>query len=223
MTSTRARLSRSRSRMGSGPKEENSGEKTAVHFSVPSAATYCSRCRPSRDITRSPLPMPSPTRTLAKRLVASRSCSYVVSLTAPPSATIRSATAPPRPSATCRSTASWAMLSPRPPGRPASSRAGGVPTEGTAYGVVRRQVRRGRGYRLPDGPGVDTHSASLAVPPVFAPGGARLTGSKVTNRRVDLPAASGPARTVRHSGPMTLSAPVVRVYVDKGRRDLEAR
>lgn len=42
--------------MGSGPKTEKSGEKTAPAFSVPSAATYSSGTRPSTANTRSPLP-----------------------------------------------------------------------------------------------------------------------------------------------------------------------
>ena len=62
-----------RARIGSGPKAENSGQKTLPCLSVPSAATYSSGMRPARANTRSPRRTPRPSSTFANRSVSSRS------------------------------------------------------------------------------------------------------------------------------------------------------
>ncbi len=59
----------------------------------------------------------------------------------PSARTNRSASCAARPPAACRSTASWAMLRPRPPGSPASCAPGLVPGEGGTGRVVVHQVR----------------------------------------------------------------------------------
>ena len=51
--------------MGSGPKTENKGQKTALNFSVPKAAIYKSGTRPNNEKTRSPFFNRNPASTLA--------------------------------------------------------------------------------------------------------------------------------------------------------------
>ncbi|GAB2784118.1 hypothetical protein GCM10027073_16100 [Streptomyces chlorus] len=120
VTRTRASPRRSRCSTGPGPKAEKSGQSTLVFFSVPSTVVYNSGQRPSRVNTRSPRPTPSDRRAFAKRAVRRASSAYVTVETESSRATQRRAALSAWSDAACRSTASWAMLSP-PPGSPASS------------------------------------------------------------------------------------------------------
>ena len=70
MTSTRARLLASRTRTGSGPKAENSGQNTAPAFSVPRAVMYSSGIRPANTQTRSPRGCPAVRSPLANWLLS---------------------------------------------------------------------------------------------------------------------------------------------------------
>ena len=141
VTSTLPSPSPTRAAIGSGPNAEKSGENTPPSLQRAEARDVELRDRGSRARRRG---RPSRRRArrsaFAKRFVSSSSSRYVRSRTLPSLAMQRSATRSPRVPVRGESTASCAMLSPRPPGKPVEARAAPRPTR-SAHGL--RRSRRG--------------------------------------------------------------------------------
>ncbi len=132
-----------RCRMGSGRNALNNGANTLRALSVPSTAAYNSGTHPTRLNTRSPGPIPNGRRALAKRLVRRASSAYVTSC-CPCLVRQRRATWSPRPCATCRSTASYAMFNPSS-GSPSSQPRASLQLNGAPYSGRLGSTRRSAG------------------------------------------------------------------------------
>ena len=122
VTSTRASPSARRAAIGSGPNAENSGQKTLPFFERAERRDVELGDAPGEHEDALAATDAEPLEHVGEAVRARGELAVAESRRAPLLPSQRSAMRSRRAPAACRSTASCAMLSPRPPGRPSSAR-----------------------------------------------------------------------------------------------------